>query len=53
MATSQPQGHLLIVSDCMRRSREFNLGPIMEEATLLQLGQAMVADKAMVAVCLP
>ena len=68
MATSQPQGHFLIVSDRVRRSpvrilvaaamftrrsREFNPGPIMEGATLLELRQAMMADKAMVAVCLP
>jgi hypothetical protein len=52
MATSRPQDHLLIVSDCMRRAPvrilvaaatftrrnpEFNQGPIMEGATLLQL----------------
>jgi hypothetical protein len=53
MATSQPQDHLLITSDCMRRvlvwilaaaatftrrSPEFNPGPIVEGATLLPLG---------------
>ena len=52
MATSQPQGHLPIVNNCMwrspvwilvaaerftRHSREFNPGPIVEGTTLLQL----------------